>query len=104
MGIVGIYDSEPFISEIILPDQFFSRRSPNSPINNPEKKLMYAVFEDALKCFLRGKNKQVSKRSVYLSCEAKEWFYSCETGWLFSFENICDVLGLSAEAIREALL
>jgi hypothetical protein len=35
--------------------------------------------------------------------EAREWVASTDRGWLFSFENICDTLEISAEYVRRGL-
>ena len=35
--------------------------------------------------------------------EAREWVTSCDRTWLFSFENICDTLEISAEYVRRGL-
>jgi hypothetical protein len=60
---------------------------------------MCAVLEDALHCF----HKQFVSRTARaqrLGQEAKEWFFADESGWLFSFVSICDVLGLHPDCIR----
>ena len=35
--------------------------------------------------------------------EAREWVTSVDRTWLFSFENICDTLEISAEYVRRGL-
>ena len=69
-----------------------------------EKKLMLAVLEDTLTCF----QNYISARSKYersLFCEAEEWiFVPDDNDSLFSFDNICETLGLSPTYIREGLL
>lgn len=86
-------------SEIILPSQFFIQQR---SVSEPEHRLMRAVLEDAIDCFRKGKVGE-SKRKWCLSREAEEWFRSTDTKWLYSFENICQHLGLDADSIRNAL-
>ena len=35
--------------------------------------------------------------------DVQEWFADHDAHWPFSFENICESLGVDADAIREAL-
>lgn len=97
--MVGMYDSKPFISDIILPEQFAHL---SAAANSPERRLMLAVFESSLHDYQQNKG-MGSRRACRLFHETEEWFRSADTTWLFSFENICMVLGLDAQAVREAL-
>lgn len=99
MGILGVYDSFPFEPDSVLPRQFFS---PPTMANTPERRLMRAVLESALHEYQANKSME-SRRARRLFYEAEEWFRSTDTTWFFSFENICDVLELSASAIRTTL-
>lgn len=68
----------------------------------PEKRLMLAVLEDAimsLQKYALGK----SRREKLLFREAEEWILESGSEWPFSFENICDALGLSPDYIRYGL-
>lgn len=71
-----------------------------------ERRLMLAVLEDALRRFLRrpiktGKSAASHWRDTY--DETAAWFASRSRAWLYDFEHICDVLGLSASYIRRGL-
>ena len=69
----------------------------------PEKRLMLAILEDAINCYQdnlaaeRGKGKK-------LFSEAKDWFAEAGGDWLFSFANICEVLGIDPDYVRQGLL
>ena len=68
----------------------------------PEKRLMLAVLEDAMRAF--KEYAVVSNPHVRrLYAEVERWFDSPPTGWLFDFENICDALGLEPSSIRWSL-
>ena len=72
-------------------------------IRDGEERLMFAVLENAVEYFqkyvLAGKpsGKQLFR-------EAEEWFLDKENEALYSFENICDTLGLHPDHIRKGLL
>jgi hypothetical protein len=67
--------------------------------SQPEKELMLAVLKDAI---------MIYKKHVYsgnaLFKEAETWLFDRERDWLFSFETVCAVLGLSRGKIRQSLL
>lgn len=71
---------------------------------DPEKKLMLAVLEDGITCY----HKYISTRDgegKRLFGEAEEWFLMEKNGdCLFSFDIICEALGINREYIREELL
>lgn len=93
--------SKLFFSPEILPVQFYC--SPESPYRAMgEVALMGVVLEDAINCFQRS---AVSNRprDQRLAREAEEWFFAKEDGYVFSFVNICAVLGLDPEYIRLGL-
>jgi hypothetical protein len=65
----------------------------------PERRLMVAILEDAVDC-LRKNAVTGSRRRRRLFTEAEEWMRSDDTSWIFSFRNICDLLGLDTQALR----
>lgn len=64
---------------------------------------MIAVLKDAVECLdkYRGSRNSLGQEQ-YLS--AIEWVEDTDTEWLFSFTNICDLLGFDPEYLREVLL
>ena len=91
-----------FQPDIILPSQHrdtLQRRTPQ----DPEKRLMLAVLEDAVACFRNGLNaRDRRRRELFMDSEA--WIAEKNGDWLFSFEHICDILGVDARLIRFELL
>lgn len=91
-----------FQPDTLLPAQYFETYRRKTHLE-PEKRLMLAVLEDAVACFQkcifardgRGKN---------LFWEAEEWISEQNNDWLFSFENICDVLGFNPQYVRHGLM
>ncbi|HXG17534.1 MAG TPA: hypothetical protein VNN62_00475 [Methylomirabilota bacterium] len=86
---------------ILLPAQFFSF-SREATRGGVERALMCAVLEDAVYCF--QKYFAGTRRShPRLARETEWWFWANDYHWPFSFVNICAVLDLDPETIREAL-
>jgi hypothetical protein len=69
----------------------------------PEKKLMLAVLEDAVRCFQDNVNAQNGRRKKLFD-EVEEWILEENGDWLFSFDSICEVLGFHPRYVRQGLL
>ena len=67
-----------------------------------ERALMRAVLEDAIRCLV-GEVGPPHQRGA-LAAEAREWIETADPHWPFSFENLCDGLGLEATNLRRRLL
>jgi len=63
---------------------------------------MHAILEEAIKTF-RLYVSTKSRREHRLFLDAQLWIMSRNDDWLFSFENICDVLGLDPDFVRSGL-
>lgn len=82
--------------------QYFETYKRSAPLE-PERELMLAVLQDAIRCFQDYLLARDRKRER-LFREAEEWFNKQESDWLFSFETICEVLGLDSQYIRRGLI
>jgi len=69
--------------------------------NSPERQLMIAVLWDAISCFQKGP--APGGRAARTYREAEIWIFAPGPDWLFSFERVCEVLGIDAEYIRSGL-
>jgi len=67
-----------------------------------ERALMRAVLEDAIRCLI-GEVGPRHQRGA-LAAEARQWIEIADPRWPFSFENVCDGLGLNAANLRRRLL
>ncbi len=90
-----------FEPDILLSAQYFKIFRNKSQLE-PEKRLMLAVLEDAIACF---KNYVFAKdtKGKALFREAEDWILEENSDWLFSFENICEVLGFNPNYVRQGL-
>jgi hypothetical protein len=88
--------------DIFLPSQFYGSGGLSRQLEG-EKRLMIAVLKDAVECLEKYRGARSSAgRSHYDN--AIEWVKDTDTDWLFSFTNICDLLGFDPNYMREVLL
>jgi len=93
--------SDLFSPEIVLPDQMQSGYRRDSHISG-EKALMLAVLEDGIRCFQEHLTNPRSNPRL-LSRQAEEWIGAADWDWPFSFNNVCDTLGIDPDALRAKL-
>jgi hypothetical protein len=77
-------------------------RSEHSLYPGPEKMLMLAVLEDAVICFHKFfAARDVRHKNIFR--DAKNWLWSDRIDWPFAYRNVCDVLGIDANYLRQGL-
>lgn len=91
----------PLQGDAILPSQFHGSRRGGERVEG-EKRLMCAVLEDALRCFERNL-KARSGRARRAFVEAEYWLFKERNDGPFSFEHVCEALGLSPDYVRRAV-
>lgn len=88
--------------DAILPAQFFQSLRSKGRFDG-ERRLMIAILEDAVNCFMKQLHAVDPKpRQLYL--DAEEWIMAEDPTWFFSFENVCNTLDLNPEYLREGLI
>ncbi|OGQ80554.1 MAG: hypothetical protein A3G40_01235 [Deltaproteobacteria bacterium RIFCSPLOWO2_12_FULL_57_22] len=69
---------------------------------DPERDLMLAVLRDAVDSFQRNMFYRTEKeKAAFL--EAEDWMFEEGSDWVFSFENICETLGIDPHYLRKGL-
>ena len=91
-----------FQPDILIDAQFQSSQRRRFHLE-PERVLMLAVLQDAVVCFQEHVGAKC-KRKQLLHREAEEWISNTDRLYLFSFENVCEMLGFDANYMREGLL
>ncbi len=87
--------------DAILPAQFFQSLRTKGRFDG-ERRLMIAVLEDAVNCFMKQLHATEPKaRQLFL--DAEEWIAAEDRTWFFAFENVCDTLDLDPEYVRQGL-
>jgi len=87
--------------QVVLPEQFYSGLA-GAAVVEGERRLILAVFEDALQTF-RKYVAASDQRGRLLFREAEEWFMEVDAGAVLSFEYVSEALGLDAELVRSTL-
>ena len=68
-----------------------------------ERMLMFSILKDAIECFQKNLLCAKGSKGRHEFLDAKEWIFEKETGWLFSFQNICEVWGIDPQYLRQHL-
>jgi hypothetical protein len=80
----------------ILPAQYGNMCRKKLPAEG-ERKLLFAVLEDAIRCYLKNRDRGHSDPDFL---EASEWLSSDEESGPFSFIRVCEALGINADRLR----
>ena len=91
-----------FEPDALLPVQYFETLRRKIPIE-PEKRLMWAILEDAVHCYRKHLADSRDKPSRKFS-EVESWILDRDIAWLYSFDNICETLGIDPQYLRRGLL
>ena len=90
-----------FQPDTLLPSQYFDRVR-RRHLFDGERRLMIAVLEDAVDVYRKQAGAK-DQRGQELFRDAEVWIEDPDRTWLFSFQNICDVLDLDADYLRRGL-
>lgn len=88
--------------DIFLPSQFYGSGGLSRKLEG-EKRLMIAILKDAVECLEKYRDARNAIGRIQYQ-NAIEWVEDTGTEWLFSFTNICDLLGFDPHYMREELL
>jgi hypothetical protein len=91
-----------FQPDTLLAAQYFNTLRRKTALES-EKRLMLAVLEDAVKCYQDNAG-TAHPKGKKLFHETEQWIFETDSDWLFSFENVCALLGLDPEYLRAGLL
>src|SRR5439155_428265 len=86
-----------FAPDVVLPEQFFEGARRDSQASG-EKALMLAVLEDGIRCFQEHLRNPRSNPRL-LSQQAEAWIRAVDYEWPFSFNNVCETLGIDPSAL-----
>lgn len=93
-------DFGPFGNDTVISEQFFDAF--RSARLEPEKALLLAILEDAIHCFEKyeGATDRVGRERFR---DAESWIMEPGNDWIFSFDNVCELLGLDPQYVRLGL-
>jgi len=90
-----------FEPDTLLPIQYFEAMRRKHLLEG-EKRLILSVLEDAIECFMKCIDSSTSK-GQRLFRDADEWIGLEDKHWVFSFDNVCDMLDIHPEYMRKGL-
>ena len=90
-----------FEPDTLLPIQYFEAMRRKHLLEG-EKRLILSVLEDAVECFMKCIDSSTNK-GQRLFRDADEWINLEDKRWVFSFDNVCDMLDINAEYMRTGL-
>ena len=88
--------------DTVLPSQFFAGMQQKGFIEG-EKRLVAAVLADAVECYMKQID-TTDPRGRQLFEEAETWIFTEDMGWFFSFDSICEILGLDPTYLRRGIV
>jgi len=90
-----------FEPDTLLPIQYFEAMRRKHLLEG-EKRLILSVLEDAVECFMKCIDSSSSK-GQRLYRDADEWIWLEDKHWVFSFDNVCEMLDINPEYMRRGL-
>ena len=91
-----------FQPDTLLSAQYFGNLHSRTLLQ-PEMQLTLAVLEDGINCFQENLLAE-SVKGKKLFNEAEEWILDEDGDWIFSFRNVCELLGFDPAYVRRGLL
>jgi hypothetical protein len=91
-----------FQPDMLLSAQYFGNLRRKTHLE-PEKRLMLALLEDAINCYQDTMlSRRPKKRRLFE--ETEKWILEVGGDWIFSFDSVCETLGLNPDYVRQGLL
>jgi hypothetical protein len=85
-----------------LLDDLYQEAFRRGAAREPEKDLMLAILEDAIKSFQENCAAVAGKKRALFE-ETRDWFFADDATWVFSFVSVCGALGFDADYLRKGL-
>jgi hypothetical protein len=95
------YFGSQFEPDTLLPVQYNDLMRRRSALEG-EHRLMFAVLEDAVECYLKHMNAKSRRRRI-LFYEVRNWMEARNRVGLFSYNTLCETLGVDAKGLKAAL-
>jgi hypothetical protein len=91
-----------FQPDTLISTQYFENLRRKTHIQ-PEKRLMLAVLRDAVSSYRDNLSARSAKKKRLFD-ETEEWISETGGDWIFSFDSVCESLGLNPAYVRQGLL
>lgn len=94
--------SDVFQPDVLLPMQYFGALK-RKKYHSGEHRLVVALMRDAVDCFQKYIHSvDAKRRQLYLDAEG--WISDEDDRGQFSFNNVCELLGMNSQYVREGLI
>jgi len=94
--------SEELTADALMPAQFYPARRGSASVE-PIMRLMGGILADAVRCVQRNfEAKSPSRRQEYR--EARFWIFRDKGDGPFTFEDVCESLGIDPSRLRNLIL
>ncbi len=90
-----------FEPDTLLPIQYFEAMRRKHLLEG-EKRLILSVLEDAVECYMKCIDSATNK-GQRLFRDADDWINLEDKRWVFSFDNVCEMLDIEPEYLRRGL-
>lgn len=87
---------------MLTPAQYYQGTRAQQPEAAATKRLMFAVLEDAVRCFERYAERPNSDNRKALP-QAEAWMSDRHGRGPFAFRNICEMLGIPPDKLRDGI-
>jgi hypothetical protein len=95
-----IRETEPAVARRISRFALQQRSRIEPPVaDEGVRRLMWAILKDTLRCY-HTYARAVDARGQRRFRDAYRWVESQDLTWVFSFENVCAVLGIDSDYLR----
>lgn len=89
-----------FEPDVVLPSQFNERSSRG--ISGGERKLMAALLSDGIEAYVAQQT--ANESPARLQTEVSEWVETKDLSYVFSFDVVCECLGINPDYLRLGLM
>jgi hypothetical protein len=90
------------IPDALTPQQYYDGAHTDDSSVSAVKRLMLAVLEDAMRCYQTyASSRNSTQRRLFVDAEA--WLMDRRADGPFSFETVCETLGIEPSCLREGL-
>ncbi len=97
----SVDSSALFEPDVVLPSQFLI--PDETGIEGGERKLMAAILSDGIEAYI-AQNISGIANSRRIRVDASEWVETKDYSYVFSFDNVCECLGIDPEYLRMGLM
>jgi|GEM_PF-3239574 hypothetical protein len=91
-----------FEGGIVLPEQYYDLYGRGAGCNDGEHRLAFAVLADAVACYLKYRGARSRKARLRFD-EVAYWMRSPSRQGIYSYLNLCDLLGIEGPQLLRAL-